>query len=46
MPLQGVTTTVNGTVAPTGGNTPMTVMNPFLAINFSIALQGYFPSRN
>ncbi|MEX0167307.1 tail fiber protein [Pseudomonas brassicacearum] len=46
VPLQGVTTTVNGTVAPTGGNMPMAVMNPCLAINFSIALQGYFPSRN
>ena len=30
----------------TGSGTPMTVMNPFLAINFSIALQGIFPSRN
>ncbi len=46
VPLQGVTTTVSGTVAPTGGSTPMPIMNPFLAINFSIALQGYFPSRN
>ena len=46
VPLQGVTTTVSGTVAPTGGSTPMAIMNPFLAINFSIALQGYFPSRN
>jgi len=44
--LQGVTTTVSGTVAPTGGNTPMAIMNPFLAINFSIALEGLFPSRN
>jgi microcystin-dependent protein len=46
VPLQGVTTTVSGSVAPTGGNMPMPVMNPFLAINFSIALQGFFPSRN
>ncbi|UZE24026.1 tail fiber protein [Pseudomonas sp. B21-056] len=46
VPLQGVTTTVSGTVAPAGGSTPMAIMNPFLAINFSIALQGYFPSRN
>lgn len=44
--LQGVSTTVSGSVAPTGGNQPMTVMNPFLAINFSIALQGIFPSRD
>ncbi|BBP56690.1 tail fiber protein [Pseudomonas sp. St316] len=46
VPLKGVTTTVSGTVSPTGGSTPMAIMNPFLAINFSIALQGYFPSRN
>ena len=46
VPLKGVSTTVSGTISPTGGNTPMAVMNPFLAINFSIALQGYFPSRN
>jgi microcystin-dependent protein len=41
-----VTTTVSGTVAPTGNGLPMAIMNPVLAINFSIALQGYFPSRN
>ncbi|WHS60593.1 tail fiber protein [Pseudomonas sp. G2-4] len=44
--LQGVSTTINGTISPTGNGLPMEVMNPFLAINFSIALQGYFPSRN
>ncbi|ROM66193.1 phage tail protein [Pseudomonas brassicacearum] len=44
--LQGVSTTINGTISPTGNGLPMAVMNPFLAINFSIALQGYFPSRN
>lgn len=46
VPLQGLTTTVSGSVSPTGSGAPMTVMNPFLAINFSIALQGIFPSRN
>lgn len=46
VPLQGVTTTVSGTLSPTGGSTPMAIMNPFLAINFSIALEGLFPSRN
>ncbi|SFH48201.1 phage tail protein [Pseudomonas sp. NFACC45] len=44
--LQGVTTTVSGTVSPAGNGQPMEIMNPFLAINFSIALQGIFPSRN
>ncbi|MDO7900118.1 phage tail protein [Pseudomonas citrulli] len=46
VPLKGVTTTVSGTVAPTGNGLPMAIMNPFLAINFSIALNGIFPSRN
>ncbi|TCV68872.1 phage tail protein [Pseudomonas fluorescens] len=44
--LQGVSTTVSGTISPAGNGMPLAVMNPFLAINFSIALQGYFPSRN
>jgi len=44
--LQGVSTTVSGTVAPAGNGLPMAIMNPFLAINFSIALNGLFPSRN
>ena len=46
IPLKGVTTSVSGTVAATGNGLPMAVMNPFLAINFSIALNGLFPSRN
>ncbi len=46
VPLQGVTTTVSGSVSATGNSMPMAIMNPFLAINFSIALQGLFPSRN
>jgi len=25
---------------------PMAIMNPYLVLNFSIALQGMFPSRN
>lgn len=37
-----------GTVAVgvAGGSQPFGIMNPFLALNFSIALQGIFPSRN
>ena len=46
VPLQGVSTTVSGTVAATGNGLPMAIMNPFLVVNFSIALQGIFPSRN
>lgn len=51
----GTATTVNlgglnvaGTVAnaPTGGNQPVGIRNPYLGINHLIALQGIFPSRN
>jgi len=30
----------------TGGNQPLNVQNPFLAVNFIIALVGLYPSRN
>jgi microcystin-dependent protein len=33
------------TLAPAGGNTPHNNMQPYLVINFCIALQGVFPSR-
>ncbi|UUL82456.1 phage tail protein [Sphingomonas qomolangmaensis] len=33
-------------VAPTGGNQPHENRQPFLALNFVIAVQGIFPSRN
>ncbi|MCM2363736.1 tail fiber protein [Pseudomonas sp. SR18] len=45
VPLQGVSTTLTGTIDPTGQGQPMGSMNPFLVINFSIALNGIFPSR-
>jgi microcystin-dependent protein len=35
-----------GAVAPTGGNQPINVQNPYLGINFIIATEGIFPSRN
>jgi microcystin-dependent protein len=34
-----------GTLANIGGSQPHTNMQPFLTINFSIALQGIFPSQ-
>jgi microcystin-dependent protein len=33
-------------VAPSGGNQPHNNLQPYLALNFLIALQGIFPSRN
>ncbi len=34
------------TVGTAGGSQPVGLMNPFLALNFCIALEGIFPSRN
>ena len=35
-----------GAVATAGGNQPVSILQPYLAINFSICLYGLFPSRN
>lgn len=39
---------INGTVqvGTAGGNQPFSLLNPYLALNFCIALQGIFPSRD
>ena len=37
---------VGANVAPSGGNQPHNNMQPFLVINYVIALAGVFPSRN
>jgi microcystin-dependent protein len=34
-----------GMIAPTGGNQPLGVMQPYMAMNFIIALFGIYPSR-
>jgi len=54
VPLGGVSATASGggitggtvEVMPAGQSTPVSVMNPFLALNFCIALNGIFPPRN
>ena len=38
--------TAGGPTTPAGGGLPHNNMSPFLALNFCIALQGIFPSRN
>ncbi len=38
--------TVSTVVSPTGGNLPHSNMPPYLVLNFCIATQGIFPSRN
>lgn len=35
-----------GTTSTTGANQPLPVMNPFLVLNFCIALQGIYPVRS
>lgn len=37
---------ITGTTDITGGNQPFSILNPYLCMNYSIALQGIFPSRN
>ena len=41
-------TTFGGTsqTGPTGGSQPFGILQPYLALNFCIALEGIFPSRN
>ncbi|WP_017902360.1 phage tail protein [Pseudomonas asplenii] len=46
VPLKGVGSTIGGTLNTVGGSVPVNVINPYLAVNFSIALEGIFPSRN
>ncbi|MHC8330635.1 phage tail protein [Pseudomonas sp. LB3P25] len=46
VPLKGAATTVTGEISSAGNGLPMETMNPFLVLNFSIALNGLFPSRN
>ncbi|GGF30446.1 phage tail protein [Flavobacterium limi] len=37
---------ISGTTDITGGSLPIDITNPYLTINYSIALEGIFPSRN
>ena len=50
VPLGNVTTTIGGngsvTVGVNGAGLPTPIMSPFLALNFCLAVEGIFPSRN
>jgi microcystin-dependent protein len=39
-------TQVSGTTDAAGSGMPFSILNPFLCMNFSIAVEGIFPSRN
>lgn len=38
--------TVNLTTTPSGGSQPFSILNPILAVNYVICMEGVFPSRN
>ena len=42
----GLTSMNPATIGPTGGSQPHQNMQPYLTLNFCIALQGVFPSQN
>ncbi|QEY15866.1 phage tail protein [Cellvibrio sp. KY-GH-1] len=44
--LQPFNATVTGQAAIPGGSQPLGIRNPFLGMNFIIALEGIYPSRN
>jgi microcystin-dependent protein len=39
-------TVLSGTTGATGNGVPVGIMNPYLVLNYSIAVEGIFPSRN
>jgi microcystin-dependent protein len=45
-PVASLTTLTPASVSSVGGSQPHNNMMPYLALNFIIALQGIFPSRN
>jgi microcystin-dependent protein len=45
-PDHATTPLAAGAIAPSGGNQPHNNMQPFLVLNFCIALQGAFPQRS
>lgn len=38
--------TIGGSTDPSGSSIPFSIVNPYLVMNFCIATQGIFPSRN
>lgn len=45
-PAASLTGLASASLAPVGGSQPHNNMQPYLVLNFVIALQGIFPSRN
>lgn len=45
-PGTGTMASTSGTATPSGGSQPHNNMQPYLVVNFAIAITGIFPSRN
>jgi microcystin-dependent protein len=45
-PSSDGTTMAGATTSTNGSNLPIAIMQPYLALNFCIALQGMFPTRS
>jgi microcystin-dependent protein len=46
LPASINTTMAPNMITPAGNNVPFSVLDPFLCVNFIIALEGIYPSRN
>lgn len=42
----GIASTIGGVTGDAGGSQPFSIRNPYLGINYCIAVEGIFPSRN
>ena len=42
----GITSTISGSTALAGGSQAFSIRDPYLGINYCIAMEGIFPSRN
>jgi microcystin-dependent protein len=45
-PASNLAALTNGTIGNTGGSQPHSNMQPYLTLNFCIAIQGIFPSQS
>jgi microcystin-dependent protein len=44
--IGGVASVISGSTSSVGGSQPVTARNPYLGLNYCIALEGIFPSRS
>lgn len=46
MAAESIVVTSSLTIAPAGGSQPLSLLTPYLAVNYSICTEGIFPPRN